>query len=159
MMEHTVALLCHSLWICCIFTLLVGTDACIISIGETVPFWFALKPPHGFALQILTWNSSHLEQSSGSLLRDDNPVFMTVYQGTDDGVLGTRQLISVCSTPTVHHHPNLTRPWHAVYNDEDPATGKEGFYRAHSKGVLRVKKDTAVWLQHRSGQSKSIIRI
>lgn len=37
----------------------------------------------------------------------------------------------------------------AVYNDEDPETGREEYNRAHSKGVLRVKEAGAVWLQHR----------
>lgn len=36
----------------------------------------------------------------------------------------------------------------AEYNDEDPGTGREEFYHAHSKGVLMLGCKHATWLQH-----------
>lgn len=36
----------------------------------------------------------------------------------------------------------------AEYNDEDPGTGREEFYHAHSKGVLMLGCKHASWLQH-----------
>jgi hypothetical protein len=37
---------------------------------------------------------------------------------------------------------------HAVYNDEDPASGEEFFSGAHAKGVVVERNGTVTWLQH-----------
>jgi hypothetical protein len=66
--------------------------ACVIAIGKKVQFFVALKPPGSYRLHVLAWNGSHLDQWSSSLVEEDNPVFLTVYQDPGDGVLGTQQL-------------------------------------------------------------------
>eukprot|EP00892_Ulva_mutabilis_P010456 jgi/Ulvmu1/7783/UM004_0012.1 len=96
--------------------------ACLLNANVApVPFWFAVKPPGGYSLELLAWNGSSLLGVQSNLRSRDNPVFHTVYRD-DHRVL--------------------------EYNDEDPATGKEWFKNAHSKGILMFGSEHATWLQH-----------
>lgn len=56
-------------------------SACQLSSDVSVPFWFALKPPGGYSLQVLSWSGSELKETISSLLLRDNPVYDTLYDG------------------------------------------------------------------------------
>lgn len=74
--------------------------ACQLTDNMTVPFWFALKPPHGYGLHVLSWNGSKFAETRSNLQLRINPVFQTLY-GHQHRVLGMPCV--ACRTSAVLH--------------------------------------------------------